>query len=66
MYCFVQDEAGEELKKMHFWSHPKNLHTNCIMSGRSRGRHPEFHVNRMYFRALADYGKLCGIMRGTW
>lgn len=43
-----------------------NLRYHCILTGRPRGRVMRFRVSRFWFRHLADYNKLSGVIKGKW
>ena len=43
-----------------------NIRYHCVLTGRSRGRVMRFKVSRFWFRHLADYNKLSGVIKGKW
>lgn len=43
-----------------------NLRYHCILTGRARGRVMRYRVSRFWFRHLADYNKLSGVIKGKW
>lgn len=42
------------------------LRYHCILTGRPRGRVMRYRVSRFWFRHLADYNKLSGVIKGKW
>jgi ribosomal protein S14 len=55
-----------ELSAFYSRSSKTRISKRCILSSRSGSTISEFRVSRMFFRELANFGKLSGIYKASW
>lgn len=59
-------QATLTLAKLQRNGAPTRIRNRCELTGRSRGYYRKFKLSRICIRALANEGKLPGVVKASW
>ncbi|WP_039455053.1 30S ribosomal protein S14 [Candidatus Jidaibacter acanthamoebae] len=59
-------EATLKFAKLQRNGAPTRIRNRCELTGRSRGYYRKFKLSRICIRALANEGKLPGVVKASW
>jgi small subunit ribosomal protein S14 len=59
-------QATLTLAKLQRNGAPSRVRNRCELTGRSRGYYRKFKLSRICIRALANEGKLPGVIKASW